>query len=118
MGSAVGEQVFNAVICGRLGMSVLVDGAEVYSFATTDDEPVRRQAEEFAYLFSTPRDFEFVQRAPLEGISRVLHICHQREQALDVLLILFDKAYPTDIRQDAAEDLKGLLADTETTESL
>ena len=118
MESKVGNQTFNAMISGRANMSVIVDGANVFSLNSAEGELVRQQPEALGHLFGGARDWDFVESESLEYIRRKHRLANEREQALDVVLILLDRSYSNKTRKEAAVDLANLLRDDEVLAAL
>jgi tetratricopeptide (TPR) repeat protein len=112
------RQLYNAVVSGRAGVAMLVAGPRVYSIDAGSSEPVERRAEEFHLLFGSARDLEFFEDVSPAGAAGHLSLASEREQALDLILILLDRDYPADIRTDAALDLEETLLDSRVAHQL
>ncbi|TVS19765.1 MAG: tetratricopeptide repeat protein, partial [Planctomycetaceae bacterium] len=97
---------------------MLVDGPCVYSIDAYSSEPVERRFAEFHHLFGSAQDLEFCEGVSSAGAFDHLSLASEREQALDLVLILLDRSYPTDIRVDAASELEGTLLDLRVAEQL
>ncbi len=114
----MGRPHYNAIVSGRAGVAMLVDGPAISSFHANQSDPVPRSADEFHLLFGMARDFEFLRKVSQKEVTERLSLAIRREQSLDCWQILLDAEYPTDIRSDAAADLAELLIDASVAEQL
>ena len=98
----------NAVVSGRAGLAFLLQAdGKLFSIHQGDfDQVVARRAEEFSWLFGDAPDLEFFEGVDLPEVSRLLDFAAQREEALDIVLILLDGDLPDTVRKQAAEDLE------------
>lgn len=110
MASTATHQV-NAMISGKRAIALLVDEHSVRSMHYDDpDTIVDRRAEDLPYLLGNTSDVEFLEDSSLEEVKTRLDHAVNREEARDLLVILFDGEVPDDIRKDAAGELDELLA--------
>jgi len=101
----------NAMISGRNGVALVVDGNRLASIHV--DEPDRiipREPGEIRFLIGEGRDFiPFEDVSPGE-IAEQLTLARSREDALTLTLILLDSRHSDGLRREVAEDLSKLLA--------
>lgn len=109
----------NAVISGRAGKALLLDGDSLKSFDV--DEPsklVSRRQSDLPYLFGETQDLRFIENTDIESVQQELkHDC-DCNWALDLALISLDAELPDEIRKEAIEGLDELLADSRVVERL
>ena len=107
----------NAVISGRAGVALLVEGNTLRSIHVHDpDVLVVRRLEDYHLLFGHDADPEFFQNIPLQEAQQQLCAAVDREEALDLALILFDHDLSDETRNEAARELNDLLRQPEIVE--
>ena len=100
-----------AVISGSANVALMIDGERLSSIhADNMEETVARRPGDFRYLFGDAQDLEFLEDVDDAEIRARLETAHDAEEALHLTLFLFDSDLPTDVRQDAAGELDGLLS--------
>jgi len=100
----------NAVISGCAGVAILVEGQSFFSIDMLHPVRVSRQAAEVPHLLGEGRDLIFLEDIALDEVQRRLVEASDAEDALRMVLRLFDGELSDEIRADAAEDLEGLLS--------
>ncbi|MFL6273793.1 MAG: tetratricopeptide repeat protein [Blastocatellia bacterium] len=109
----------DAVISGRAGTALIVDGNTLFSFDV--DEPdtlVPRAQSDLPYLFGDARDLQFLENSGQEQIKKRLELEYNVVCALDLALILMDDTLSAEVRQEAAAELEELFRDTAVLERL
>lgn len=107
----------NALISGRAGVALLVEGDGIYSMhADAPYNLIARRAEEFWHLFGDPGDFEVVDEADAAAVEDRLLAAANGQDVLDLTLILLDPDLSHETRAGAAEDLDLLLAQADAAE--
>src|SRR5689334_13783151 len=102
----------DAVISGRAGTALLVNGQMLLSFDV--DEPdalVPRAQSDLPYLFGDARDLQFLENTSQEQVRKRLELEYNVICALDLSLILMDATLSADVREEAAAELEELLSD-------
>ena len=100
----------NALISGQAGLALVVDGDRLATIHADDpDVTVDRHAGEVRYLVGEGRDFVPIENVARDEIVRELLVAQDREDALELALILLDSEMPDDIRQESAQELEELL---------
>jgi len=109
----------HAVISGRAGKALLLDGDSLESFDADDPSKLvpRRQAD-LHYLFGESQDLRIIEDSDLESITREFKNDCDSNLALDLTLISLDGELPDDIRKEAIEGVDELLADHRVVEQL
>src|SRR5438045_561883 len=109
----------DAVISGRAGKALLLDGESLKSFDVDDPyKLVPRQQSDLPYLFGETQDLRVIESADIKSIQRELkHDC-EWNWALDLTLISLDAELPDEIRKEALEGLDELLIDNRVVEHL
>jgi tetratricopeptide (TPR) repeat protein len=109
----------DAVISGRAGKALLLDGDLLQSFDVDDPSRlVPRRQSDLPYLFGETQDLRVIENTDIESIKQELkHDCNFN-WALDLTLISLDIELPDDIRKEAIEGLDELLADDQIIERL
>jgi hypothetical protein len=101
----------NAVISGRAGVALLLQGDQLYSMhLDTRDKVIPRRSGEYHLLMGEGTDLEFLEEANPAAVRQRLEHAVTREEALDVSLLLLDGSLPEAIRIQAAADLEECLA--------
>ncbi len=99
-----------AVISGTAGVAFLHHDRRSYSIHfDAPGEEVPRQLHEYRLLFGEARDLQFFDDLNVEDVRHRLLEARNSDDALHLLLILFDAELSQDIRQEAACDLESLL---------
>ena len=109
----------DAVISGRAGTALIVDGNTLFSFDV--DEPdtlVPRAQSDLPYLFGDARDLQFLENIGQQQIRKRLELEYNVVCALDLALILMDATLSAGVRQEAAAELEELFSDTTVLERL
>jgi tetratricopeptide (TPR) repeat protein len=100
----------DAVISGRAGKALLLDGDFLQSFDVDDPSRlVSRRQSDLPYLFGESQDLRVLENTDLESIRQELQHDCDCNWALDVTLISLDAELPDDIRKEAIEGLNELL---------
>ena len=113
-----GEKL-NAIISGRAGLALLVQDNTLESIHIDAlDTTVPRRLEEYHLLFGENDDLEFLENVETDEVRRRLTIAVDREEALDLTLILLDSELSSEVRSDAAQELENLLQNDNIVEQL
>jgi len=105
----------NALISGRAGRALLIDGDSLKSFEVDDPYTLTsRQQADLSYIFGEAADLRILENTTIEDVAIELRSSCNFTWALDLALISLDTELPKDIRNDAVEDLEELLATNET----
>lgn len=103
----------DAVISGRSGVALLMDGEEWRSFDVASFGTfVSRRQTDLPYLFGEARDLKFLSNVHPEDAIRELRVAYDCACALDLTLILLDEGSETEIRTEAAAELNDLLSES------
>src|SRR5215213_4352002 len=102
----------NAIVSGRSGRALILDGESLRSFDLDDPNNMTvRHPSELPYLFGEGKDLRILEGTNVASVADEL----EREQdftcALDLNLISLDDELADDIRQEALEELEVLFAD-------
>src|SRR5256714_8211281 len=109
----------DAVISGRAGKALLLDGESLKSFDVDDpSEIVSRRQSDLPYLFGEAQDLRVIENADVESVKQALQHDCDFNWALDLTLISLDAELPDEIRKEAIEGLDELLADSRVVERL
>ncbi len=109
----------DALISGRNGVALVIDGDHLASIHADEPErDVARQPAELRFLIGEGRDFEPVENTSRAEIVRRLVLARDREDALQLALILIDPELTSGTRQEAAEELEELLAQEDVVDYL
>ncbi len=101
----------DAMISGRGGLALVVDGDHLASIHAAEPEAtVPRERSEVHLLLGEAQDFVAVENVPRQEVVRQLALAQDREHALQLALILLDPDLPDDIRQDGSGELEELFA--------
>lgn len=98
-----------AVISGRAGVALLVDGQQLSSLHAGTREIVRRRERDIPYLLGEATDLQFLDNVEAPEVSCRLEIATTQADALHLALILLDPELPQEVRCDAAGELDDLL---------
>jgi len=100
----------NAIISGRSGRALLIDGDSLQSFEVDDPSTLTsRQRADLPFLFGEGTDLRILENTTIEDVEFQLRSTCDFTWALDLTLISLDAELPRDIRTDAVEDLEELL---------
>lgn len=103
----------HAVISGRAGRALVLDGESLTSFDVADPSNlVPRKSSDLPFLFGESRDLRIIENSEIESIGRELKADSDLNLALDLTLISHDAELEDDIRKDAIRDLDELLSDS------
>ena len=109
----------NAVISGRAGTALIVNGQTLLSFDVDEPETlVPRAQSDLPYLFGDARDLQFLQNTSQEQVKKQLEVEYNVTCALDLSLILMDASLSAGLREEAAVELEGLFRDVMVLERL
>lgn len=97
-----------AVISGRAGVALLLDGQQLRSLHAGAAETVLRREREIPYLLGEAADLQFLENVEFPEISDRLELATAQADALHLALILLDPELPQDVRCDAAGELDDL----------
>ena len=105
----------NAIISGRSGRALLIDGEALKSFEVDDPSTLTsRQQADLPYLFGEGADLHTLENTTIKDVEIELrNDCHFT-WALDLTLIAMDAELPTNIRKEALDDLEALLVTNNT----
>ncbi|HEV7398499.1 MAG TPA: tetratricopeptide repeat protein [Pyrinomonadaceae bacterium] len=109
----------NALISGRAGRALMLDGDSLRSFDVDDpSQLVPRAPSDFAYLFGEMEDLCVLENTDVESVQ--LKLKHESDSALalELALISLDAELPDDIRKEAMEGLDELLVEARVAERL
>ena len=105
----------NAIVSGRSGRALILDGESLKSFDLDDPSTiVPRHRSDLPYLFGEAADLRTIENTTIESVKRELRMDCHFTWALDLALIALDAELEDDIRTDALEDLQQLLAESAT----
>ena len=104
----------NAVISGRAGRALVLDGELLTSIDVEDSSNrVPRRPSDLPYLFGESQDLRVIENSDIESISRELKADADLNLALDFILISLDEELEEDIRKDALQDLDEVFTDNQ-----
>ena len=109
----------DAVISGRAGMALLIDGDSLMSFDVDEPETLlpRRHAD-LRFLFGEATDLQFIEDIDRSRAEQELERAFNENAALDLALIVLDAELPGEVRNEAAEALNDILSDSRIVERL
>jgi tetratricopeptide (TPR) repeat protein len=106
----------DAIISGRAGVAVLLDGEALSSFDVDDPETLLpRRPADLRLLFGEAPDVQFIEGVDHRLAAQHLERAFNCASALDLALILLDPELTADLRAEAADELEELLADPPVT---
>ncbi len=109
----------NALISGQAGLALVVDGDRLATIhAHEPDVLVDRHAGELPFLIGEGRDFVPVENASRAEIPRRLQQAQDREDTLELALMLMDPELSDDLRMETAGELEELLSSPDLTRYL
>ncbi|NQU12212.1 hypothetical protein HQ590_15565, partial [bacterium] len=101
----------NAVISGQTGVGILVDGEELVSLRAGSLEPASCTPMQVPYLIGSATDLAVMENVQVADVAAELELARDREDALQMALILLDPSLPEDVREEAAAAFDELLCD-------
>jgi hypothetical protein len=102
----------DAVISGRSGTALLIDGDVWLSFSVDDpDSPVYRSPADLRLLFGDAIDLLSLENTDRESVLKVLKLERSISSSLDLALMLLDRDLSENVREKAAAALENLIAD-------
>jgi hypothetical protein len=102
----------DAVISGRVGKALLLEGDLLRSFDVDDPGTlVPMQPSDYHLLFGDAPDIQFLEDTDASAVARALEFEHNCACALDVALISLDPELSTELRTEAVDTLEELLRD-------
>ncbi|HVF91099.1 MAG TPA: hypothetical protein VNH22_13605, partial [Blastocatellia bacterium] len=109
----------NAVISGRAGTALLINGDLLQSLDVGDpDTLVPRRQSEVPFLFADSADLQFLENIDPLQVKKELELACNSSLALDLMLILLDVELSIEVRTEASTELEELFADSKVIESL
>jgi tetratricopeptide (TPR) repeat protein len=109
----------DAVISGRAGTALLIDGNSLFSFDVDDvNAIVPRQQSDLPFLLGDGVDLQFFENVEPDQVKQQLELAYDSACALDLTLILLDSELSDEVRKEAVEELEALFADTQIIERL
>lgn len=103
----------DAVISGRVGKAVLLEGNSLTSFDVDDPGTrVPMQPSDFHLLFGDAPDLKFLEDTDADAVVKALEFEHVCACALDLTLISLDSELSTEVRTQAVSALEELLNDS------
>jgi tetratricopeptide (TPR) repeat protein len=109
----------NAIISGRAGVALLLDGDSLVSFDVDDlDTLLPRRHSDVRLLFGEAPDLQFIEDIDHGQAASELKRAFDRSSALDLALIILDSELSDEVREEAAEELEQLVSDPQIIESL
>jgi hypothetical protein len=102
----------DAVISGRVGKALLLEGDSLRSFDVDDPGTlVSMVASDYQLLFGDAPDLQFLEDTDAAAFARALEFEHNCACALDVALISLDPELSTELRAEAVGALEELIRD-------
>jgi tetratricopeptide (TPR) repeat protein len=102
----------DAVISGRVGKALLLEGDSLRSFDVDDPGTlVSMVASDYQLLFGDAPDLQFLEDTDAAAVARALEFEHNCACALDVALISLDPELSTELRAEAVGALEELIRD-------
>jgi tetratricopeptide (TPR) repeat protein len=102
----------DAVISGRVGKALLLEGDSLRSFDVDDPGTlVSMVASDYQLLFGDAPDLQFLEDTNAAAVARALEFEHNCACALDVALISLDPELSTELRTEAVGALEELIRD-------
>jgi RNA polymerase sigma-70 factor, ECF subfamily len=109
----------NAVISGRAGLALVIEGESLMSLDVDDLETlVPRSPYDLRFLLAGATDLITLENTGRDEIAKRLDLEHDIACALDMTLIALDPDSSTELRAEAVAALDELLADARVTERL
>src|ERR1044072_523117 len=102
----------NAIVSGRSGRALILDGESLQSFDLDDaDKMIVRHPSELPYLFGEAKDLRILEDTNVASVAQELERENNFTCALDLTLISLDPELADDIREEALVELEELFAD-------
>jgi DNA-binding CsgD family transcriptional regulator len=100
----------NAIISGRSGRALLIEGASLKSFEVEDPSTLTsRQQADLPYIFGEGADLRILEDTTIENVVLELNSDCNFTWALDLTLISLDIELPKEIRKEAVDSLEKML---------
>jgi hypothetical protein len=97
----------NAVISGRAGVAILVDGERILSLEVDDDgPPVPRTSRDIRFMLGDARDAVFLDDVSIDEVRHCLRHTRDDDDALQLALFLLDAELSDGARENAASVLE------------
>ena len=113
------DKVMNAVISGRAGLALLIEGESMMSLDVDDLETlVPRSPNDLRFLLADADDLITLENTRREEVAQRLDLEHDIACALDMTLIALDSGASMELRAEAVAALDELLADARVIERL
>ena len=104
--------MMDAIVSGRAGKAILLDGNSLFSVEVgAPDKLVPRQEWELRLLLGDARDIQIFENIDQKSVADKLSFASDSVYALDLALITLDAELPEDVRKEAADELNLLLHD-------
>lgn len=101
----------DAIISGRAGVALLIEGEACFSFDVENPAALApRRHTDLRLLFGEAPDLEFFEGVNREEATRHLRLAFDRGAALDLVLILLDPELSVGVRDAAAAELERLIS--------
>ena len=101
-----------AMISGRRGLAIVVDGGDIYRIDSSQQATLTSQTVgQVHILLNGALDIQYCEDVTFDRTQELLALAISREEALQLLLILQDSELPSDIRSEAATEAETLIAD-------
>ena len=108
-----------AVISGRAGVALVVDGDSLMSLDVEDlNKFVERTPADLRFLIGEAADCVSLENTTRRQVAETLELEYNASCALDMALIALDPETSGDLRDEAIEVLEGLLGDERIVERL
>ena len=99
----------NAIVSGRAGVAMVLDGDQVASLHVGSGVTTTVcRLEDFPFLFGDANDLQFLESVELHEVADRLAHDFDKEQALQLSLVLLDKRFSPHPRRLAGEELEAL----------
>ncbi len=100
----------DAIISGSAGVAIIVDGDELASIhSEAVGKRIPRSPADLDFLLGDSRNLEVAEDVSQEYVVEALRRAQDREEALELVLILMDSDLSVEVRQEAADVLESLL---------
>lgn len=101
----------NALISGRAGVAIVVDGDRLASLSLDPDaQPTSCSPRDIRFLLGDARDLFVVENANVEEIRKHLVVARDRDDALQLALFALDAELSDETRMESALALEGMLS--------
>src|SRR5262245_48864467 len=112
------DRKIDAVISGRTGTALLIDGDSSFSFEVHNQLLTPRQPYEWRFLFGDAKDLRYLEETSLSLVKETLQCAYNDVCALDLMMIILDSKLSDDVRQKAVEAIETLLIAPEVVQRL